>query len=77
MIEFENVYSKYSEDSKYVLDNLNFIIRPGEKIGIIGRTGAGKSSLVKVLLNFLDSIDGSIYIDGHSVLEKDVRFLRR
>ncbi len=45
-IECENIFMKYRIDSEYVLKGLTFSIRPGEKVGIIGRTGAGKSSLI-------------------------------
>lgn len=57
--------------------NLTFDIGSGEKIGIIGRTGAGKSSLVKVLLQFLDNISGKIMIDDFDVFKEDIRILRR
>nr|XP_023015460.1 probable multidrug resistance-associated protein lethal(2)03659 [Leptinotarsa decemlineata] len=61
-IEFKNVYLKYSEADPPVLKNLNFIIKPKEKIGIVGRTGAGKSSTITALFQ-LYPVEGSIKID--------------
>ncbi|XP_033213303.1 probable multidrug resistance-associated protein lethal(2)03659 [Belonocnema kinseyi] len=62
-IEFRNVFLRYSPDKPAVLKNLNFTILPKEKIGIVGRTGAGKSSLMSALFR-LAYLDGEIYIDG-------------
>lgn len=63
MIRFRSVYMKYVEDDPPVLKGLNLVINPGEKIGIVGRTGAGKSSLISALFR-LAKIDGVIEIDG-------------
>ncbi|KAK9870720.1 hypothetical protein WA026_008289 [Henosepilachna vigintioctopunctata] len=65
-ISFKNVYVQYVIDEEPVLKNLNFEIKPGEKIGIVGRTGAGKSSLISALFR-LARIDGVIEIDGIDV----------
>lgn len=62
-IEFKQVFLKYSQDDPPVLKNLNFVIKPQEKVGIVGRTGAGKSSLIQALFRLAD-IDGNILIDG-------------
>lgn len=62
IIEYRNVSMKYSPNGSKVLDNLNFIINSKEKIGIVGRTGAGKSSLIQVLFRLVD-FEGNIYID--------------
>lgn len=61
-IEFRNVFLRYNPDEPYVLKDLNFVIHPCEKIGIVGRTGAGKSSLITALFQ-LYTIEGSILID--------------
>ncbi|KAJ2825031.1 hypothetical protein FBU31_003822, partial [Coemansia sp. 'formosensis'] len=67
-VEFKNLSVKYGEDQNYLLKNLNVTIRPGEKIGIVGRTGAGKSTLAKAIFRLLDKdIEGSIEIDGHDI----------
>ncbi|KAK9297340.1 hypothetical protein QLX08_008913 [Tetragonisca angustula] len=63
LIKFRSVYMKYVEDDPPVLKGLNIAINPGEKIGIVGRTGAGKSSLISALFR-LAKIDGVIEIDG-------------
>ncbi|KAI5634884.1 ABC transporter domain-containing protein [Phthorimaea operculella] len=63
LVTFDNVYMKYSEDADYVLRNLNFRIESGWKVGVVGRTGAGKSSLISALFRLYD-MDGSVKIDG-------------
>ncbi|KAH0544123.1 probable multidrug resistance-associated protein lethal(2)03659 [Cotesia glomerata] len=62
-IEFKKVYLSYSPLEPPVLKNLNFTIEPREKIGVVGRTGAGKSSLISALFR-LANIEGNIEIDG-------------
>ncbi|XP_050518856.1 ATP-binding cassette sub-family C member 4-like [Diabrotica virgifera virgifera] len=61
-IEFKNMSLQYSPDDPPVLKNLSFVIQPSEKVGIVGRTGAGKSSLIQAVFR-LTHIDGSILID--------------
>ena len=65
-IKFENVSFHYGKKTG-VIDNLNLHIRPGEKIGLVGRSGAGKSTIVNLLLRFYDRADGKILIDGHDI----------
>lgn len=62
-INFKQVSLRYSEKDEPVLKMLNFDIKPGEKVGIVGRTGAGKSSITAVLFRLTEP-EGSIYIDG-------------
>ncbi|KAJ2468949.1 Multidrug resistance-associated protein 1 [Coemansia sp. RSA 2337] len=65
-VEFKNLSVKYGASLDYALKNLNFTARPGEKIGIVGRTGAGKSTLAKAIFRLLNkNVEGSIEIDGH------------
>ncbi|KAG8034821.1 hypothetical protein G9C98_007897 [Cotesia typhae] len=64
-INFDHVYLKYSEEDAPVLKDLNVTFEAGIKVGIVGRTGAGKSSLISALFN-LAKVDGNIYIDGLS-----------
>lgn len=61
-VEFKNVFLRYAPLEPPVLRNLNFVIFPREKIGIVGRTGAGKSSLIQALFRLAD-VDGVIEID--------------
>ncbi|XP_063224304.1 ATP-binding cassette sub-family C member 4-like [Bacillus rossius redtenbacheri] len=62
-IEFRSVYLAYAAEEPAVLKNLNFTISPSEKVGIVGRTGAGKSSLIAALFR-LTGVEGSVLIDG-------------
>lgn len=72
-IRFDAVTFRYASGrteatrSKGVLDNLSLVIKPGEKIGLVGRSGAGKSTLVSALLRFYDLEKGRILIDGQDV----------
>ena len=67
-IRFEHLTFTYGRaDARRVLDDLNLVIRPGERIGLIGRSGAGKSTLVNLLLRFHEVEQGSIRIDGHDI----------
>ncbi|WDR06374.1 ABC transporter ATP-binding protein [Devosia rhodophyticola] len=65
-IRFENVAFHYGKESG-VIDGLNLHIRPGEKIGLVGRSGAGKSTIVNLLLRFYDRQAGGILIDGTDI----------
>jgi ATP-binding cassette subfamily B multidrug efflux pump len=67
-IRFEHITFTYGRsDGKRVLDDLNLVIRPGERVGVVGRSGAGKSTLVNLLLRFHDLEQGSLRIDGQDV----------
>jgi ATP-binding cassette subfamily B multidrug efflux pump len=65
-IKFENVSFHYGKTGG-VIEDLNLHIRPGEKIGLVGRSGAGKSTIVNLLLRFYDRADGHILIDGQDI----------
>ena len=67
-IEFNNVYFKYR--NKYVLKDLSLCIKPGERVGIVGTSGAGKTTLVNLLMRFYEPQNGSIVIDDQNI--KDV-----
>ena len=65
-VRFENLSFAYSTN-KTVIDQFNLTIKPGEKIGLIGRSGAGKSTIVNLLLRFYAITDGKILIDGQDI----------
>lgn len=74
-IRFEHVDFSY-EPGKLLLNDFNLIIKPGEKVGLIGRSGAGKSTIVNLLLRFYETNNGTIKIDGqniHSVTQESLR----
>jgi ATP-binding cassette subfamily B multidrug efflux pump len=76
-IRIEHLTFTYGrDDGKKVLDDLNLVIRPGERVGVVGRSGAGKSTLVNLLLRFHDLEQGSLRIDGHDVREVTQESLR-
>ncbi len=76
-IRFENVTFTYGRsDGKRVLENFQLVVKPGERVGVVGRSGAGKSTLVNLLLRFHDMEQGSLRIDGHDVREVTQESLR-
>ncbi len=74
-IRFENVRFGYGRE-RSIIDGLSLTIRPGEKIGIIGRSGAGKSTMVNLLLRFYDVDSGRILIDGQDISKVTQESLR-
>lgn len=74
-IRFENVWFGYKSD-EYVLKNLSFTIKPGEKIALVGPTGAGKSSIIRLLCRLYDPNQGRILIDGIDIKDITQRDLR-
>lgn len=74
-ISFENVSFGYSKD-EMVLKNLSFKVKKGEKIAIVGETGAGKTTIVKLLMRFYDLNDGEIKIDGVNIDKYDKHSVR-
>jgi ATP-binding cassette, subfamily B, heavy metal transporter len=66
-IEFEKVGFIYPKNRQKVLDDINLVINPGEKVAFVGRSGAGKTTLVKLLLRFYDPSQGVIKVDGVNI----------
>ncbi len=66
-VEFNNINFAYADSKKNVLDNFNLIIPAGQKVGIVGTSGAGKTTIIKCLLRYFDVKSGEIKIDGHNV----------
>ncbi|KAG7095244.1 hypothetical protein E1B28_006018 [Marasmius oreades] len=75
-IKFSSVDLSYREDLPLVLKNVSFSIRAGEKIGVVGRTGAGKSSLLQALLRLVEVQGGTVEIDGYDTRQVDLACLR-
>ncbi len=75
-IKFENVWFGYKSD-EYVLKNLNFTIKPGEQVALVGPTGAGKSSIIRLLCRLYEPSQGRILIDGIDIKDITQEDLRR
>lgn len=76
-IELNNVYFRYNDSMPYVVNGMSFKIRPGEYIAIVGKTGCGKSTLIRLLLGFEKPERGAIYYDGKDITSLDLQSLRR
>ena len=74
-IKFSDISFAY-DPTKPLLNHFNLTIKPGEKVGLIGRSGAGKSTIVNLLLRFYEAQHGSITIDGQNVLDVQQESLR-
>ncbi|WP_339524974.1 type I secretion system permease/ATPase [Pseudomonas sp. EA_35y_Pfl2_R111] len=75
-IEFRQLEFHYPEQQQAALLGINLVVRPGEKIGIIGRSGSGKSSLAKLIVGLYQPDAGSLLVDGIDVRQLDVSDLR-
>ncbi len=75
-LEFKGVYFKYPNAEDYMLKNINFRIEKGEKIGIIGSSGSGKTTIINLLLRHIDPTLGTILINGIDIKEYDISSLR-
>ncbi len=76
-IELNNVTFRYTEDMPPVLDDLSLKIRPGQYVAIVGKTGCGKSTLMRVMLGFETPQKGAVYYDGRDLKRIDLKSLRR
>ena len=76
-LEFKNVYFRYPSAEKDTLHNVSFKINKGETVAIVGVNGAGKSTIVKLLLRFYDVTGGEILLNGKNIKEYDLASLRR
>ncbi len=76
-VELNNIYFRYSERDPYVLKNLSLKIRPGQYVAIVGRTGCGKSTLIRLLLGLETPEKGAIYYDGKDISSLELKSLRR
>ena len=76
-IELNNVSFRYSENMPLVIDDLSLRIRAGQYVAIVGETGCGKSTLMRILLGFEKPQKGAVYYDGKDLNSVDLRSLRR
>lgn len=76
-IELNNVSFRYDENMPLVVDDMSLKIRPGQYVAIVGKTGCGKSTLMRLLLGFERPQKGAIYYDGKDLERIDLRSLRR
>ena len=76
-VVFEHVHYHYPDDERPVLKDIHLEVKPGETLALVGRTGAGKSTLVKLLSRFYDPTDGKILIDGYDLRNVSQAGLRR
>ena len=75
-VRFENVTFHYSDDPTLVLDQINLDVKAGETVALVGETGAGKTTIVKLLTRFHDPTDGCVRVDGvdlHDVTQQSLR----
>jgi ATP-binding cassette, subfamily B, bacterial len=75
--EFRNVSFRYPGSSRLVLNGLNFHLRPGERVALIGENGEGKTTIVKLLTRLYDPADGEVLLDGLDLREYDLEDLYR
>lgn len=76
-IELNNVSFRYNDSMPNVIDNMSIRIRPGQYVAIVGSTGCGKSTLMRLLLGFETPQKGAIYYDGKDISKLDLKSLRR
>jgi ATP-binding cassette subfamily B protein/subfamily B ATP-binding cassette protein MsbA len=76
-ISFNDVSFRYPEAEKWVLKNINLDVQPGETIALVGRSGAGKTTLCNLVARFYDPQQGSVQLDGHDLRELDLSGYRK
>ena len=74
-IEFDNVSFKYTDSEQYILKDIDFKVKKGEKVAIIGSTGSGKSTILNLLLRFYDATEGVVKIQGIDIRKYKLKFL--
>ncbi len=75
-IKFENVYFGY-DANKPILKNISFEVKPGETVALLGPTGSGKSTIIRLLMRFYDVTSGRILIDGYDIRDVKLKSLRK
>jgi len=75
-IEFKDVCFSYDKKGKYVLNNINIKVKPGEVIALVGESGVGKSTLIDLISGYYFADKGKVLVDGHNVKQFNLKFLR-
>lgn len=75
-VEFRHLTFRYPDGEYDVLQDISFTIRPGESVGIVGKTGAGKTALVDLLLRTYNVPDGTLFVDGKDVNTLSIHSVR-
>ena len=75
-ITFNNVWFRYNDEGSWILQDVSFEVQPGQHLAIVGATGAGKTTIINLLLRFYEIQKGSICIDGFDINELDLSELR-
>lgn len=76
-VELANLSFRYAHDAPWILDHINLKIRPGQYVAIVGKTGCGKSTLMRLLLGFETPVSGAVYYDNRDLQTLDLPALRR
>ena len=76
-VELDHISFRYSDDMPYILNDLSLKVKPGEYVAVVGKTGCGKSTLVRLLLGFEKPEKGAVYYDGKDINSLDMQSLRR
>ena len=76
-VEFDHVHFRYTESDNEALAGINFTLKPGENLGIIGRTASGKSTIASLLLRMMDPQKGTILLDGQDIKDLNLDLLRQ
>ena len=75
-VEFEDVDFKYEENGRKILDNVSFTVKPGERVALVGPTGAGKTTIISLLSRFYDPVCGKVLVDGKDIKHVDLKSYR-
>jgi ATP-binding cassette subfamily B protein len=76
-VEFKNISFAYSDEpNRLILSDVNFLIKPGETIALVGPTGAGKTTIVNLISRFYEATEGDVLIDGHEIKGVTLNSLR-
>lgn len=75
-IEFQNVSFRYNDDEELIIDDVSLDVKPGELLAIVGATGAGKTTIINLLLRFYDIQKGKILLDGTNIRDLSLKDLR-